>query len=301
MVDFASLPIPVLPYFPGCHRPQIGMAVTTLRWMRERIPLATLATPHRPGFHQIILVTEGSGRFWVDSTPFDCRPGCLLWTRPNQVVQTSPGPDMDADMVVFTEEFPLRLNAHMGMLDDVLRPSHWRLSATELADVSRVLTLLQDEFDKPDLALGEDILKHLLAVLLLHIDQMCRTHHEDTSDHVDLRNGHGELFLRFRRHLEDSFRETRKVEDYAALLGCSARALARACQAVAGASTKDLIDARVALEARRLLVHTDLPVGTIADQLGFSEVTNFTKFFIRRVSTTPGAFRREHKGRDHQA
>ena len=83
-------------------------------------------------------------------------------------------------------------------------------------------------------------------------------------------------------------------------LRCSTRALSRACRAVTGTSTKDVIDARVALEARRLLVHTDLPINAIARQLGFSEVTNFGKFFVRRVNMTPGAFRRKSK-KGHQA
>ena len=45
------------------------------------------------------------------------------------------------------------------------------------------------------------------------------------------------------------------------------------------------------LEARRLLVHTLLPVATISDQLGFEEATNFVKFFRRETGLTPGAFR----------
>jgi AraC-like DNA-binding protein len=299
MVDFASLPIPVLPYTP-VHRPGIGIAVTTSGHLRRTARLEVLAAPHRLDFHQIVLVTQGTGRFSVDSTRFECRPGCLLWIRPNQVIQTLPGPDLDADVIMFTEAFPLRMNAHMEMLDDVLRPSHWRLSERELAEFRQVLDILGDEFRRSDRALGEDVLKHLLAVLLLHIDDMCRTHHEDQSAHADLNDENGALFLRFRRELDSSFRSTRRVEDYAVTLDCTARTLARACRAVAGTSTKDLIDARVALEARRLLVHSDLPIGAIARQLGFSEVTNFTKFFIRRVNMTPGAFRRDHRMRNNQ-
>lgn len=297
MVDFASLPIPVVPYTPVC-RPGIGIAVASLHELRKMTPLEFLAAPHRLEFHQIVLVTGGTGTFSVDSTRFECRSGCLLWTRPNQVIQSAPEPDMDADIIMFTEAFPLRMNAHMGMLDDVLRPSHWHLSASELAELRRYLDLLREEFERPDQGLGEDLLKHLLAVVLLHIDQMCRTHHDPPSDHEGLNNGSGELFLRFRRELDRSYATTRRVEDYAATLNCTTRALARACRAVAGTSTKDVVDARVALEARRLLVHTDLPIGAIARQLGFTEVTNFTKFFIRRVSMTPGAFRRDHKVRN---
>jgi len=36
----------------------------------------------------------------------------------------------------------------------------------------------------------------------------------------------------------------------------------------------------------------DDPVATIARHLGFTEPTNFTKFFARRTGTTPADFRR---------
>ncbi|WP_329213744.1 AraC family transcriptional regulator [Streptomyces sp. NBC_01485] len=251
-----------------------------------------LTAPHRLEFHQIMLVKAGAGTYAADSTRFDCRPGTLVWTRPNQVIQFYPGAGMCADIIMFSEVFPLQMGAHMGMLDDVLRPSHWQLEDTELSALQRVLSLLLEEFERPDQGLGEELLKHLLAVVLLHIDQMCRLRHTDA---MAVSGESGELFLRFRRELDRSFHTTRLVEDYAAALNCSTRALARACRAVAGTSAKDVVDARVALEARRLLAHSDLPISAIARQLGFSEVTNFGKFFARRVHMTPGAFRREAK------
>lgn len=291
MVDFASLPIPVVPYTPAC-RPGVGMAMTTLGDVRKKVCADFTTAPHRLDYHQIMLVEEGGGVFTIDSTPYPSRAGSLLWIRPNQVIQFAMPSDMEARLVMFTETFPLRLRAHMGMLDDVLRPSHWQLSDAELDTFRRVLDLLQEEFERPDEGMGEDLLKHLLAVALLHIDQMCRSHHSDAVHNGSPAGENGELFLRFRRELEDSYRKTRLVEDYAAALNCTPRTLSRACRSVAGTTTKDLIDARVALEAKRLLVHTDLSVGSIARQLGFTEVTNFGKFFIRRVNMTPGAFRR---------
>jgi AraC-like DNA-binding protein len=69
------------------------------------------------------------------------------------------------------------------------------------------------------------------------------------------------------------------------------RTLTRACQAATGQPVKHVIDERVALEARRLLAHTDEPVAAIARRLGFSEPTNFGKFFTRHTGTTPGEFR----------
>jgi AraC-like DNA-binding protein len=87
------------------------------------------------------------------------------------------------------------------------------------------------------------------------------------------------------------FATERSGHGYAVRLGYSARTLTRACRAATGRSAKELIDARVALEAQRLLAHTDLPVAAIGRSLGFSEPTNFGKFFAREVGETPGAFR----------
>lgn len=295
MVDFASLPIPVVPYTPIC-RPGLGIAMSTLRDLRRRAPTELLAAPHRLEFHQITLVTKGRGKYSVDSACIPCSAGTLLWTRPNQVIQTFPD-DMEGELLMFTEAFPLPMHAGLGLLDDVLRPSHWQLSDIELPLLQRGLTLLQEEFARPDRGLDEQVLKHLLAVVLIRIDEVCRLRHDEV--HTGAPSGEaGELFVRFRRELDDAYRSTRLVEDYATRLNCSTRALSRACRAVAGTSAKDVIDARVALEARRLLVHTDLPLAAIARHLGFSEVTNFGKFFVRRVNTAPGAFRRDARALD---
>jgi AraC-like DNA-binding protein len=103
--------------------------------------------------------------------------------------------------------------------------------------------------------------------------------------------GEAAAFVRFRREIERSFVHTRRVEEYAARLGCSVRTLTRASLAATGRSAKQLIDDRVALEAKRLLAHTDQPVADIGRVLGFPEPTNFGRFFAREVGFSPGHFR----------
>jgi hypothetical protein len=212
MVDFATLPIPVVPYT-SARKPRIGMSMTLLSEMRTK-PCLTMATaPHRLAFHQVMLIGEGTGDCTIDSTRYRCRAGSLLWIRPNQVIQFAPAPDMEARIVTFTETFPLRLRTHMGLLDDVLRPSHWQLRDDALATFGGVLDMLQEEFDRPDQWLGEDILKHLLTVTLLHIIQICRTHDRDPALSDSSSPENGELFLRFRRELENRRRGLHQGSD----------------------------------------------------------------------------------------
>jgi AraC-like DNA-binding protein len=101
-------------------------------------------------------------------------------------------------------------------------------------------------------------------------------------------------FRRYRLAVEEHFQKRHAVAAYAKLLGCSEKSLGRAVQKIAGLTAKEFLSQRIALEAKRLLVHTALPVSVIANRLGFDEPTNFVKFFRREVRKSPGAFRVEH-------
>ncbi|MCY1550228.1 HTH-type transcriptional activator RhaR [compost metagenome] len=102
-------------------------------------------------------------------------------------------------------------------------------------------------------------------------------------------------FQRFQQLVEERFPQWHQVADYASHLGYTEKSLARAVTASMGITAKAFIAARIVLEAKRLLVHTDLAVSTIGDRLGFDEPTNFSKFFKREEACTPAEFRREQR------
>ncbi|CAM5557963.1 Transcriptional regulator OS=Streptomyces glaucescens OX=1907 GN=SGLAU_27945 PE=4 SV=1 [Streptomyces glaucescens] len=64
-------------------------------------------------------------------------------------------------------------------------------------------------------------------------------------------------------------------------------------RAATGETPKAFIDKRVVLEAKRLLAHTDLPIGRVGAAVGFPDAANFSKFFHQHTETTPAAFRAE--------
>jgi AraC-like DNA-binding protein len=73
------------------------------------------------------------------------------------------------------------------------------------------------------------------------------------------------------------------------------RTLTRASLLATGRTAKQLLDDRVALEAKRLLAESDLPVAEIGVRLGFGEATNFGRFFARTVGCSPGRFREDSR------
>jgi AraC-like DNA-binding protein len=110
-------------------------------------------------------------------------------------------------------------------------------------------------------------------------------------ERIDVAPTYSRIYRRFRRSLDCGFAQSRKVGDCARNLGVSEKTLGRACLAMAGLPPARLIEARVFLEAKRLLAHTDLPAASVAGLLGFDEPTNFAKFFRRLAGTTPVSFR----------
>lgn len=103
-----------------------------------------------------------------------------------------------------------------------------------------------------------------------------------------------EIYALFQKELEATYAKRQSVVDHAKRLGFSESTLSRACVATVGRSAKAEVDGRVVLEAKRLLVHSQCTAVQIAHQLGFSEPTNFLKFFKRGAGCTPMEFREAH-------
>ncbi|MFI9643151.1 helix-turn-helix transcriptional regulator [Micromonospora sp. NPDC051925] len=266
---------------PDLPRPEIDIL--------ELADLTPEADPHRPVLLDrdlLVLVTGGHGIAELDFNALPCRPGTLLRAGPGQVLRC-----------------PARLDAivlrwHAGVLrgldvdPDAVPHHHQLVGEDEDAVINEVSQLVVDHRRHRDDPAAHALLRHQLAVLLIRLALLRGAPDAGrTPDETGPHRTEVVTFHRFCREVEASYPHTRRVEDYAARLGCSVRTLTRACLAVTGHSAKQVVDERVALQARRLLAATDEPVARIGRQLGFPEPTNFGRFFTREVGVSPGAFR----------
>lgn len=273
--------IPRLPFSSAVRIP--GFEVLPLAELRDR----RASHPdrlHRLEFHTLSLVTAGRGRREVDFDSCTVVPGTLLWVRPGQVQRFDRDDTSQGWHLLFTNDFASPVAQVAGLLDAWV-PTAIRQTSVGGEVNSRLVRLCEQlaaegSSGHPDV----EVLRLLLAALLLAAEHGAP---------ALARTGGEEVYVRFRRLLEDHFATDRSVESYATLVGCSPRTLTRACHTAVGSSAKDVVDDRVALEARRLLAHTDLTVAAVGRRLGFEETTNFVKFFVRRTGATPGAFRRD--------
>jgi AraC-like DNA-binding protein len=243
----------------------------------------------RPSFHHLIAVHSGRLDCSVDFAEHTLDEGAWLWVRPGQILQfRSDLATVGGTVVLFQSGI---LDAATAKAARVDRPALRTAPLYPRGDAPRrTLDLLEGEYGRlAELPLEAhmEVVRHLLSVLLL------RLAHERGGHGGDERGG--EAFLRFQQAVERDFARSHRVEDYAGRLGYSVRTLTRATRAAAGCGAKHFIDERVLLEARRLLVHTDLPASAVGERLGFPEATVFTRFFRTRTGETPAAFRARYR------
>ncbi|MFC8428198.1 helix-turn-helix domain-containing protein [Streptomyces sp. NPDC057253] len=289
--DF-SREIPAVPFAAPAGTPA-GVEVMSLAELRRRVCEDTLGRPQRPDFHHLLTLSAGELRHVVDFDGCTLRPGSWLWVRPGQVQQWGDLTKAEGTLILFRQDVLDPATATAARVDDPYAPA---VTVPLAADAEAVM-LAAEHLSREFWALGQlplDVhvvaLRHLLAVLLLRLSHL-------TTPPAGPAPEPDETYLRFRDAVERHFTTTRRVEDYADMLGYSSRTLARASLAGAGISAKEFIDRRVVLEAKRRLAHGDETAAQISDHLGFGTPSQFSKYFTQRTGSSPIDFRKGIRGR----
>ncbi len=104
------------------------------------------------------------------------------------------------------------------------------------------------------------------------------------------------LIRDFRRLIEANHLKHWPVARYAARLGVSETSLNRLCRRQYGSTAFNIIQQRLALEAKRRLMYVAASIQTIASELGFADPAYFSRFFRRHCGFSPQDYRRRQSG-----
>ncbi|MEU8473058.1 AraC family transcriptional regulator [Streptomyces sp. NPDC029006] len=265
---------------------QIGPMGADRTWHTD----APLHRVHRIDFHVVMLFTDGPVRHMVDFAEYEATAGDLLWIRPGQVHRFSRECVYRGTVLTMQPGFlpPATVEAtglYRYDLPPLLRPAPAQLDALQAA-LDQLRREYEDTATLPP-GLHTAVLRHTLTAFLLRLGHLAASSSQAGRQQPD------SAFTRFRDAVEEGFGVQHSVSAYADALGYSRRTLVRAVRAATGETPKGFIDKRVILEARRLLAHTDLPIGRVGAAVGFPDAANFSKFFHLHTGQTPVAFRAE--------
>lgn len=183
---------------------------------------------------------------------------------------------------------PLLRTLAPGSTDAWSVPPHFDLKDTRLR---QTLSRVAQELLNPSFA-SELLIQGLMTTVLVDLARC-------------LRLGEGERIggglapwqlRRIRERVENMGPDNLSLRELANLCGISVRHLMRGFKQSEGLTLHNYIeDARIQ-RAKTLLANTDLPLKTIAWQVGFLHASSFSAAFRRSMSVSPSAFRVQSRG-----
>lgn len=253
-------------------------------------PHNSLKKDCRLNFWSIIYIIDGSGYHYVDFKPYAYRKGDIIFVQKNQVHHFEINNKVRGYVVHINENFFYRIEGFSGdifleMIDKALG-SPVLYFDTSIDTTNRILIdLIYKEYNK----LKENISVELIAALFQSF--ILSLKNQFPNNEKMLLTKDYENFKLYRRLVEENYRITRNVEDYAAMMKLSKKTINQATRNVVGLSAKQFIINRIVLEIKRYLSQGELMNYEIADLLGFDEASNMTKFFKRYEGKSPKEFK----------
>lgn len=242
---------------------------------------------HRHDFHELFLFTKGSGTHMIDLEQYQIAVPCLHVVRPGQVHKLDRSADMEGTVVMFSGEAELGHGneARSELFGHSSLPQTAPLSLERSQEAEILVSLMEKELSRPEGPLIGLLDGYLGNLLILCLNWVQGSAGDDTfTDRQDTTR-------RFLELLEAGFLMERSVSHYAGLLAISPDHLNEKIRKRTGRTASTIIQERTLLEAKRLLLHSDLSIKEIGFALNMKDPAYFTRWFTRMVNSTPTSYR----------
>jgi len=251
--------------------------------------------PHRHGFYLSVLFTRGSGIHEVDFQTFDIQPGYIFLLSPGQVHHWKVSEDIDGYIVFHNKEF-YDLNftyeriEHFPFFGSSQNTPLIRLGHEQAIALTLQFRLIVDEY-KSDYLMHFQKICSMLNVL--YID-LARIYLPDKrpSKHRELQLAH---IQRLNALIDSNFKDMKSPANYAKEMFMSEKNLNVICKIILNKTVSIVITDRVILEAKRMLIHTNMNIVEISLDLGYTDNSYFSRIFKKAAGVTALQFRENYR------
>jgi AraC family transcriptional regulator, transcriptional activator of pobA len=254
----------------------------------DRFTDKTLETdfPHRHKFFMICLIVNGKGTHVIDFERIEIKTNRLFFIRPEQVHYWDLFPGSKLAVVQFTQDFLTTLFSYDNI--PALNPpgeSFFDLKPDVALTFLEILKKIQLEFDqsRPN---ANKIIQANIFIMLSEIERIM-----NTESFQRTKSNKYIILEKFRSLLNRKYKEITTVRGYANLLNITPNYLNIVVKETTGFTSNELIQNRVILEAKRLLINNKADVSQIASELGFKDSSYFARYFKRSSGVSPSQFR----------
>ncbi len=249
-----------------------------------------MTIPHRAQFYHVLWIEKGEGTHYIDFNPVKLEDNTIIFVPHNSVNIYDIKGSYQGKAIVFTNSFFCNNNQSTQFLHtSILYSDLYNIAKLNVKPKSSELNAMETENKKDPDSSHYQILHNILHTFLLQAEREIRKQgFKELKPSANL-----DYLILFKDLLEKNFREEKSVNKYASELSISEKQLHKSTTTLLDKTPKQIIDERILLEAKRLLVHSNQSIKEIAYELGYDEPTNFIKYFRKHTETTPSEFREQ--------
>lgn len=245
-----------------------------------------LSIPHRIEFHALIIVTEGQSTHMVDFKEETLLPGVILPLTKGQVHSFNGNLTIKGYVVSFDESLITNYSSEKNLFHflHLYHAPTIHIGAENLQVLNPYLSILKTELNNTDINLKSDFINAALMTLLLQIKRLSMYQHEifESKRFKD--------FIRLKQLIIKHHKESHNANDYADMLSISYKYLNDICKEITNKTAKSFLDGWILLEIKRNISEKKYTSQEIAYKMGFSEHSNFIRFFKKYTGSTPNKF-----------
>ncbi|MFD2823533.1 helix-turn-helix domain-containing protein [Lacinutrix iliipiscaria] len=249
---------------------------------------------HQLAFNMIVFYTEGKSKQLVDFVWHEVKQNTIIHLSKGQINAFQFNEDLKGFIILFTDAY-LKKQINNLPKNELIRLFNAHLFSPIIqvpkdANVSKYIQLFYQEYSNTAEDYNqENTYSALYSIIFSKLERLkqYQTNHLKSSDKL-------KTFLEFKSLLENNHTKSRNAEFYADKLNITYKHLNTICKDTLAITAKQFIDEFVVLEAKRLLVNSEIKSTELAYALGFEEPTNFVKYFKKHTGFTPNTFKKDY-------
>jgi len=249
--------------------------------------------PHRHNYYTILLVKHGKGKHIIDFKEYELAGNSLHFIHPGQVHQVIAAEKPEGWVINFTRLFLVANQIPDQMVGDVyLFNKHSESPPLPIQEnqFDQYLDIIRQirHYEGLEMDYKREAQGALLKLLLIQSNNHCTRYKNENPQTIETGN---QLVRHFKELIEKHYQQYHKVTDYAEMLAVTSDYLNKLVKTVTGKSAKEYILDRILIEAKRVLLFTELTNKELSYTLGFEEPAHFSNFFKRYSGLSPLDFR----------
>ncbi|WP_024772169.1 AraC family transcriptional regulator [Aquimarina macrocephali] len=260
--------------------------------------------PHRHTYHEIIYFKSGEALQNIDDEIINLKtPNTFYLIERGQVHDFIKGKNMQGFLIRFDSELiPFQKTidniSFLSIIHNISKVNTIILGKEDVSQFEAILNQLHYEYLSPLYSYGRrNTIVFLLLTLLVKLQRKCN---EINSDEQNLNQSYEKkMYYKFLELLELNFSSYHECDFYAHELGLSNRKLTEITMFVNGSSSKKIIIDRIIIEAKRLLLYSQISSKEISFILGFESPSYFSRLFKNKTGESPNSYKKNIKSKEN--